>query len=181
MRDQLLICCCISMLILLLWLCPAARGADPHASSSPVTLTQVRRDCNSLLEASIRIGVTREFRRGFKLFSNEPKQYKKRMGLLDAVAERLAHHSKMLRDEEWSCSSRKDFDRMFDRYFYEPCKHLKSINSNISDQYKTEVTKERYESIINICNDVLKPNRRSATYKKFKKELKIHNSRDCTE
>lgn len=179
MSKQLVICFSLSTSIVLLGLCAETIGAN--SSSSLKTLAKVRRNLNSLLEASKRVGVTREFERGFKLFSHEPKHHKKTLDLWDAIAERLAYHSKRLSDKEWSCSSRKDFNKMFNTYFYEPCLHLKDIDSEINDQYKAEVTTERYNSIVSMCSDLLKPRRRPVIYRRFKKELEVHNSRDCYE
>lgn len=108
--------------------------------------------------------------------------YKEKLDMWGAVAEHLARQSERLSDDEWSCTSWNDFNKIYLIYFIEPCEQLKILDDELRNQYIAEVTQERYDSIMGIC-DALQNTWmfRLSLYCKFKGELEVSKSRDCYE
>lgn len=153
----------ITLIVALLCLVSSsAEAAGNGENKKPVQpWPVVREQFGSLLRAYGRIGVEREFARGFSInLFKGPISHKEKLKPMEAVAEVIAGHYKAKYDDsKWLYGKRYDYDQLFVKHFSGPCSLLTNLAlskdfANI-ERVKNELSAQKYDYTLKLCHRLL--------------------------
>lgn len=167
-----------SVVVVLFCLTSSATGANHRESDKSVQeWPVVREQFVSLLKAYERIGVEREFARGFNInLFKGPIFHKEKLTPMEAVAEVIAgHYKQKYSNSKWLYGKRYDYDQLFVKHFSGPCSLLTNLALSKDfatiERVKDEMTVQKYDYILKVCHQLLQPDQQEKLYVLFKNEL----------